>query len=368
MLALRRTRARPLCAPSLRYHALRSTLLPGDSHRSQPFNASYRNPNATCNTRKFSTEILSNAHAGIQDFLSHPITNMSEGIVSLHAMTGIPYWALLPCLSSAYAAAYLVPYKGTNRHWQRLKILHHAWSLKLYKHDIWADSGKPIPSAAVWQLFKHRHRNALGWRIAGAVGQIIHFIMGSMAVRNLLGVSTYLPGGLNERGSMMSNPMDPALVQEGMLWFPNLSVADPAFILPAITIALYLQAVLPRTMAEWKVLLDPRIKSIPIRVQRATLLVPFVFGALYSTQPAALWLSWLSYAATSRIVSSERNQRPSMAALDQAAGHGKRNEEWAEWWIEGSPGREETAETNPGAVLRRQKAATTSQAKTKRYP
>ncbi|KAK4098240.1 hypothetical protein N658DRAFT_526448 [Parathielavia hyrcaniae] len=108
---------------------------------------------------------------------------------------------------------------------------------------------------------------------------------------------------------------DPSLAAGGCLWFPDLTVADPFHVLPIALSAILVFNVMPKSLAQRRVLLG--MESTPVgaigvvksrlRLQRALLLVAMAAGPVTMGFPAALHLYWICSAllttALTRIIS-----------------------------------------------------------------
>lgn len=105
---------------------------------------------------------------------------------------------------------------------------------------------------------------------------------------------------------------EPALADDGCLWFPNLLEADPYHVLPLAVSAVMLLSVLPETSAARRDLLglSPSKKDTAVSiqskvaraVQRALPICALGIGPLTMYMPAAVHLYWVSSLTTSLVI------------------------------------------------------------------
>lgn len=106
-----------------------------------------------------------------------------------------------------------------------------------------------------------------------------------------------------------SGSFEPSLATGGALWFPDLTVADPYHILPMMLSAVMVYHFLPKTTAGRRDMFslddrNPNSKSWRTRLTRALVVVAVSIGPATMDMPAAIHLYWLC--STSLAVVSER--------------------------------------------------------------
>lgn len=148
-------------------------------------------------------------------------------------------------------------------------------------------------STRIYKAFGvQRWKGWLAW-----LAPMVPFITVSVAIRRLTGASTVT---LSEAVSKVDAVFDPSLAQGGMLWFTDLTAADPYYILPAISsaaIAANLWLNMPRDRLRALIMLDNRpgtpVSDSPLfrGVARLSLLMP-LFPLVMSHLPSAIMLYW----------------------------------------------------------------------------
>jgi inner membrane protein COX18 len=113
---------------------------------------------------------------------------------------------------------------------------------------------------------------------------------------------------------------EPSLSTGGCLWFPDLTVADPLHVMPAMLSAVLLINLMPKSMAQFKQLINmtpsPAQEANPwsFRLRRAMMILAMAVGPLTIHLPAAIHLYWISSTlfsmALTRIVDRLKPIRP----------------------------------------------------------
>lgn len=183
------------------------------------------------------------------------VNALTESLETAHAYTGLPWWALIPITTFGLRSAWTFPLAVL----QRLRIQKQnslrpiiaatgpVLRLNLAKKALKAAKSTDTSVAALVsplrnikyeeimvlstketrkrqkKLFKD-HKVQLYKNMLLPAAQIPLWVCMSLTFRNLSGWSTW--------DSLLNKPLDPTLYNEGLLWFADLTTADPFHIFP----------------------------------------------------------------------------------------------------------------------------------------
>ena len=308
-------------------------------------------------------------------------------VVSFHELAHTPWFLTIPLIAVGISVLFRLPFSiYTQKIHQRRAALSpvlQAWNARI-QYDIDAERVPPARreteartrfaavSKRVWKRFGLQDwklfTNVLGlpfWLLGidairrlcgGPRGILGHFVFGAgEAPQSISGSekgeladsavsasgtssipSGSLPGpdpsaAIDVADTVMHAAAEPSLATGGILWFPDLTVADPWHVLPFALSAILVANLWPSTNAGWRALLnmDPRPPSpdskapssssssssaenrdsqpingsrnarIAMRLQRGMLPVSLLLGPLTMDLPAALHLYWITSATAS---------------------------------------------------------------------
>ncbi|CAI4218107.1 unnamed protein product [Parascedosporium putredinis] len=212
-------------------------------------------------------------------------------IVAAHSVSGLPWYVLIPGLAATLTVCARLPFKRRERdaanRMVRLGDLRLAWYRKAVRLGL--DNPQKRADREFSRIQKEAGLGIFRQAVAPLLLHLPAWILLSQALRVIAGQGK-------------AAPLDPSLATEGLLWFPDLTVADPTYILPAIFGASMLYNAMPRSMDEVRRLFDPKVSSFSIRARRALLFViPFMMTAVISF-PSGVVLFWVSSAASNRVL------------------------------------------------------------------
>lgn len=253
--------------------------------------------------------------------------SIAEGIVSVHNV-GMPWWVTIPVVAATVNFTIRLPIqiyaqKIRNRR-HKLQPLAYAWSTTIRReaeNKIQAQQMKPAEQAkeraAAWKrlggVYKDMYKefNCQTWKSFVPFASMVPFVAFADAIRKIAGVSAWSglqtpmgvfsqvdppePLQLAEKFTMVA---DQSLREGGLLWFSDLSLADPYLILPVACTAVLAAQTWPK--ADPKFLFGKLLNYDPERVetnynrlqgmiQRALVMVPF-FPLLWLNLPSAVVL------------------------------------------------------------------------------
>lgn len=248
----------------------------------------------------------------------------AEAISSIHN-AGIPWYITIPLVAAGVNFTFRLPlqYYGRRLHAKRTGLLPllKAWAWR-HQHDraklMEVPKSARVPLSYMILRAKSRRRiykvwDVQQWKSLIPLSTIIPFIILSESLRRLSGVSVRVAGyaiergttateGLSSAATAVANVLDPSLTQGGLLWFTDLTAADPYIGLPLICSAILALSSWAKMDKERLISLfssDPnkrvRLDSTPFLrgISRVLLLVPF-FPLLFSHLPSAIFLYWLT--------------------------------------------------------------------------
>jgi inner membrane protein COX18 len=291
-------------------------------------------PRATLRTTKHIQHIIQPQRT----FITSPteiVTVLTASIQTLHAYSGIPWWALIPLTTITLRTVWTLPLailqrKRTQKQAELRPIVNAMGPILRLKLASRAQSAKQKETQQAGELVDGVvPQGAIGGRAAALTYEQIMLLSakerrerqkklfkehGCQMWKNftlpLFQIPLWLAmsatfrdlSGWNE---ISSNPLDDSLVSEGLYWFSDLTVADPMSILPVMLGTLAL------TNVEWNFKTMQLHNSSSVRrSQRITAFdsvmnmsrLGVVFLMAVSTQaPAALALYWISSNAFSTV-------------------------------------------------------------------
>ncbi|KAI0025064.1 hypothetical protein F4780DRAFT_410460 [Xylariomycetidae sp. FL0641] len=186
-----------------------------------------------------------NTHARRQFHLATSINGVIEGaqhlIVTTHAITGTPWCVTIPLVSIAVSLLLKTP--GTiygrsivRRRAQYFPLLQ-AWMVRIRKsrgHD------SRLATARHDEVTKNLWRK-LGlqtWKVYATAVNLPFWLIAIDAIRRLSGGPVGLLSAFSANTAAVDpqapapSYLEPSMASEGLLWFPDLTVADPYHILP----------------------------------------------------------------------------------------------------------------------------------------
>lgn len=240
-------------------------------------------------------------------------TVVAEAISSVHHV-GVPWYLTIPLLAVSVNLAFRLPLHYYNRRrivkMRELAPLITAWAARARSSS---GSSRSV-SDSRWTFLKSSNRifknfgvqRWKGW--LAWLAPMAPFIIASVSLRRLAGVSSITSQGAKSlvSGDVSSVPLDvafdPSLAQGGMLWFTDLTAADPYYLLPilssmAIGTNLWLnmpadrlRALLTLESGPGAAVPDSRIGRALGRLSLGMPLLPLIMSHL----PSALMLYWVT--------------------------------------------------------------------------
>ncbi|SPO03955.1 uncharacterized protein DNG_06638 [Cephalotrichum gorgonifer] len=202
--------------------------------------------------------------------------------MAAHSFTGLPWFLVIPAASVVFSAVTTVPLLPYTRRYanrlSRLQPLFYAWHQKARFLKL----KDPVASANTEIKRIRKDAGLQGWK-------------------PYLRLMLSLPPWIIVSGAMRHISMvDPTFTNEGFLWFTDLTVADPLYILPTILVGSMLALMGPRSLAEAWDLIDVHDKSAKTRRSRMVVVAaPFLFNFI-STYPSGMLFFWLLTGSTNR--------------------------------------------------------------------
>ncbi|CAG8978647.1 hypothetical protein HYALB_00009463 [Hymenoscyphus albidus] len=251
-----------------------------------------------------------------------PTHTLFEGV---HSLTGLPWAYSIPLTAIVIRSFITLPISMYTRRIQqrraeRLPLLS-AWTIRLHR-EVMAQSGHLGPAAAQAALFKKLGKQRAEmlqragietWKIFLPVLQLPVFLIVIETLRMMSGTDIGLLGTLvSSFGSSYSIPFlsaissltawyEPTLATEGMMWFKDLTAADPEGRLSYILSGAMLMNVLHFGKHEAEKL------PLPVGVQRlnrSLVVICCLIGPLLSSTPSGILIYWISSSVCSKIQAS----------------------------------------------------------------
>lgn len=260
-------------------------------------------------------------------FILEPLAN---SFLAVHSFTGIPWWLLIPALSFVRSLVFYLPYcVFMNRRLVRRSLiapLYTAWKVKvqLLKAE--------DPNAAYKKQVERINREArIGTRGIQTTYMVCNLVSTGICTAAL---STAM--GVRASGAAA---VEPSFLTEGILWFQDLTVADPIGILPILAAASIMIRRFPRSIAELSFMLNPGPNNSSASGLGRGALVVGAFVAMQSMYAPAgsVWflastgVSWLLLPRLDKYIYRYLPPVPKNPWI-----HGSRGEKW---YIEGPPTR-----------------------------
>ncbi|KAI1506659.1 hypothetical protein F5X99DRAFT_11983 [Biscogniauxia marginata] len=295
--------------------------------------------------------------------LSTIVQGTPDLLVSIHAATHTPWFLTIPLIALGVNLVFRLPFSVYSQkilqRRGRCNTVLQAWSSRI-QLDVRREGVAPVRREqevrSRFEKARTRLYRTLGlqsWRLWSSIPGLPFWILAIDAVRRLCGGPRGLlaslvlgPGNVDSRGSSttvegspeaassstagdsivdasavdpstasVGQVLDPSLITEGCLWFPDLTVADPYHVLPFLLSAFLVANILPRSRDGIRDLfgLEPAAKkrtslSLPeqkitrrqrgyLALRRGLLLAGALVGPATVDLPAALHLYWLSSSA-----------------------------------------------------------------------
>lgn len=252
--------------------------------------------------------------------------SIAQGIVSVHHV-GMPWWVTIPVVAATVNFTIRLPIQlyaqKIRNERQKLQPLAYAWSTVIRReaeNRIQARQMGPeeqaAERAAAWKKLGAKYKemyaefNCQSWKSFVPWVSMVPFVAFADAIRKIAGVSAF--SGLQAPWAASTTDaqpeplqltekltaLDPGLADGGILWFSDLSVADPYFALPIACSAVLAAQTWPK--ADPKLLFGKLLGQDPDRVetnlgrlqgiiQRGLVMVPF-FPLLWTNLPSAVVL------------------------------------------------------------------------------
>ncbi|KAI0830932.1 hypothetical protein F5Y06DRAFT_205147 [Hypoxylon sp. FL0890] len=280
-----------------------------------------------------------------------------EAIISLHSITHIPWFLMIPCVAIGINVVFRLPLNiYTRRIYQgrsKLGLVLQGWSWRIERDVHQEGVSVAQHKKEVRKRYKkaasriYRKMGLQGWKLYSSILGFPFWLTGIESVRRICGGPRGILGafltGRNEDAATASSTQgdvetaisstvaadhvstvdpstaslvaeharhlpDPSLTVEGYLWFPDLSVADPYHLLPLALSIVTVANLLPKTRAELRRLVglkadDGSTVETPgtqsqLRMRRGLILLGSMIGPITADLPAALHLYWLTSSAT----------------------------------------------------------------------
>lgn len=207
------------------------------------------------------------------------VESIGDAFVSIHSVTGLPWYLLVPALGIAQAALFNIPLriKENNkvlRTGEVVPILS-AWSVRIASQKVDHPTYTRLLGKERTRLLSELKLEPWRDTVARLAIYLPSFILPISAVRHL---------ALN----------DPSFSTEGCLWFSNLSAADHTGILPVLVGAGLIYRVVPKSLGEARLLFDITFNEPGLRAKRMGMTFGVVMMFLLINAPAATSLFWLS--------------------------------------------------------------------------
>lgn len=253
--------------------------------------------------------------------------SIAQGIVSFHHI-GMPWWVTIPVVAATVNFSIRLPLQlygqKIRNERQKLQPLAYAWSTTIRREaevNIQAQLMKPSAQVeerrAAWKklgrVYKDMYKEfgCQTWKAFVPWASMVPFVAFADSIRKLAGVSAWSgietpftasssaePPEPLQLTDSLSGLVDPSLCEGGLLWFADLSVADPYYILPAAcTAVLALQTwpkadpslIFGRIFGSDPAKIQTKYAGLQGMIQRAIVLIPF-FPLLWLNLPSAVVL------------------------------------------------------------------------------
>ncbi|KAI0901102.1 hypothetical protein F4806DRAFT_181137 [Annulohypoxylon nitens] len=254
-----------------------------------------------------------------------------NAIIGLHAVTHIPWFVLIPCVSIGANIVFRLPFSlythNISQRQTKSALVMRGWGWRIpfdiHKeripaHQIQRESDRRF-SKALSRI--HRGLGTQWWRMLSGLLSAPAWLVGIESIRRICGgpkgiLGNYVVNNLpvtiqgpnvdpSTSSFMIENSghlLDPSIAYEGCLWFPDLSVADPLHILPFAVSAVMVTHMLSK--GGLKKLLgseEPKGTTVlrssskwPRRLQRGAFIMALLMGPCTADMPAAIHLYWLT--------------------------------------------------------------------------
>lgn len=213
------------------------------------------------------------------------IEPLANTIASIHSSTGLPWYLLIPSVALAHTALVSLPLRPREQDKSARNTLISPLATAWYQKT--RSLGVSNPQEAAQKQIK---------RMQGDLGLTTLKII---APRLLIYFPTWFTLGNSIRHLAASG--DPSLATGGCLWFQDLSVADPYYIIPTAMGAMLLYTNFPKTMHEVRDIFDPKNSSMRVRARRALMVATPVIVYLIRDSPAGALLFWATSIASARL-------------------------------------------------------------------
>jgi hypothetical protein len=247
---------------------------------------------------------------------------------ALHTSTGLSWGPSIFLTGILFRVVFLpleVAYQRNRKRWQIYQPLVYAWRPEFMRQAKIREQRGEIPygpkAAEQWverEVQKKREllRRKYGYRLWVSLLPLASapaWIINTDVVRRMIGMKQSLISYFtSENGDIDPSliPPDPSIAQESFLWIPNLTVADPLWVLPITLWALVVSQVYLR-LKDFPLMSKKQIQSLPTIKQRSLAElstrireIGALFGLflgpwlIYVQVPSALVLYWIAASGT----------------------------------------------------------------------
>lgn len=249
------------------------------------------------------TQLQPRRRLHIGDAITNTTSVVAEAVSSIHH-AGVPWYLTIPMVAVGISLGVRLPLTYYTRlrieKMKELSPLLSPWAFRARLKTSSPTQARLLFLRSSTRIYKafgvQRWKGWVAW-----LAPMVPFITVSVAIRRLTGASTV---ALGETASSVAGKVDavfdPSLAQGGMLWFTDLTAADPYYVLPALSsaaIAANLWLNMPRDRLRALIMLDSRpgapVSDSPLfrGVARLSLLMP-LFPLVMSHLPSAIMLYW----------------------------------------------------------------------------
>ncbi|KUJ06604.1 uncharacterized protein LY89DRAFT_565026, partial [Mollisia scopiformis] len=240
--------------------------------------------------RQFVTEAINASHTALQ---------------SVHDLSGLPWALSLPLFALVLRTTFILPLSIYQRRAAQRQVqlepLIQAWRFTLQKQAMkqYGHLGPQVAEQALISSLRKKRREIYRryrcgiWKGFLGLAQLPVFLTIMEALRNMSGSSQGWIGMMFGDGLVAEAiriPVESSFANEGMLWFPDLLVADPQLVLPFILSGTILLNVFGGGIKGQ----DLALPKWQVRLKRNMGLVALCIGPIMIHVPSALVLYWLS--------------------------------------------------------------------------
>ncbi|CZR69367.1 related to COX18 Protein required for activity of mitochondrial cytochrome oxidase [Phialocephala subalpina] len=252
-------------------------------------------------------------------FLAEAITASHSALQAVHSLSGLPWALSLPLFALVLRTTLVLPISIFQRRAAQKQVqlqpLIQSWNHVLRKETMaeYGNLGPSVVEKALMGKMRKKRSEVYGrwgcgmWRNWVGLLQMPIFLSVMEAIRKMtgsregiLGMFTSSADNLVEgsgggddlasaMGEVLRIPVETSLATEGMLWFPDLLVADPQLVLPFVLSGTILWNVFGGTKGQ-----DLALPSWHMRMKRGIGFVGLLIGPIMLHVPSALLVYWIS--------------------------------------------------------------------------